>query len=233
MANIILRLPYYVACFMRNPSTDISLKPNETYVFSPYTDEYNLMAHALVRTNLTDYISSPCFSEQMWQRMRNGYGIGKCFSSKPVARPIAENDALSDASVSHLSGVSFGNREGFGDYLYISMPKEVVSSSGGGKIIRTNKSFSLQRMAATQLAGMMKRRFRYSLMEYMRGDNRFCQHHHIKRSVMESISRFMTKYDIPYSPDKNEILLLKRLYYRWREREDFSQEEMMEFGYGS
>ena len=229
MPHIILRLPYYVACFMRNPSPDISLKATEAYKFSQYSDEYCLMAHALVMQNCAEHISSPCFSEQAWQRMRNGYGIGRNFSSSPLSEPVADSDTLSDSDVMALAGVSFGCREGFGDYLRIAIPKEIVAD---GRIVRTNKTFFLPRSAASQMSSMLKRRFRRGMMEYMRGDGRYCELHRVRRSVMERLSRFMTKYDIPYSPDRNEVVLLKRLYYRWREREDFTAEEEMEFGYG-
>lgn len=228
MPSIYLRVPYYVASYYRNRFDDKRLKESEPYSFSIYTDAFHIIINAAMYTDISYKIDTPCFSEKAWNRMTDGYGVGEKTSRKRIQPPLSDGEYLNDKDINTLSGKNFGNKEGFGDYLKIALPTEIMRN---GKMLRVNTSYTLPKAPAFQLVAIMKKEFRKAFLNYMRKDEEYCAEHGINRHVMESISRFMTRYDIPFSQDRSEISLLKRNYYRWKNEDGFSTSDRIEFGY--
>lgn len=209
MPNIYLRLPTYVCAFYRNRDINHPLPMDKPVVFVEFSQEYVVLSTGLRILSDDAMTRAHCWSQVAWRNMMHGRNPGG--DTRIIRR--TPDEWLTYAEVRTLSGEKTGGyvSESY-DYLCIGIPKEVVS---GGRIHRTNASYSLAPRNAQQLEGMMRHEFQLTFLDWLVQDRRFCNQKGIARSRVESIERFLMTYDIPVSTDNRERESLRRMTNRW------------------
>lgn len=230
MANFYLRVPHYVAAYFRNKD---QMKPIpvggviKIETTNPLWQILSCMAHS---NNSETIVTSGCFCERQWRRMMRGMPIytPKCGAEAP--KPIAakeKGETLSDSEVSRLSGIPQRKGEDSGEYLCIRLPEEVFIS---GRISKTNGQWQLMNAGAFRMIAMMTEEFWRTFFIYIDKEQEWCLANGYDRSVLDSIERFMTRYDIRNSSDNREKMTMKRNYYRKRKTGNFTEEDFVEHG---
>ena len=207
MANIYLRLPYYVCAFYRGLDSEHPLTEWDPYEFKEYTHEGQVLQRNL---RLIDEVNQTalCYSERAWNNMLHGKepGGGKVILKRDP------KEWLSSREICMLNGHDVTQKQESLDYLCIEMPKEVLIN---GEIRRSNPSYALDYQPAYRFTGMLRQEFYHVFLDWCEQDQRYCNRNNIHRTNIEVMERFLTQYNIPVSVDGKERETLRRMKNRW------------------
>jgi len=189
MANIYLKVPWYVACFFRGRDEDRQVTEWEPVKFASFDHEYQLMINTL--RNIPEQNQSyMCYSQHAWNNVLKG----RCPDGSLLIMN-RERTKWPDASeTATLTGVKRSNHHNASDYLCIEMPREVWVNN---RTCRTNACYSMTYDAARQLASTLMERFCYEYTQWFINDQRNARSHGFKRKKNESVERFLVQYNFP------------------------------------
>lgn len=222
MANIYLRLPSVICSYHRNYDVERKLDPFEPLKFSPYTDHAATLRSGLILYTKTCGKRSSCYSQQEWKNLLNG-------KSRDGQRQILKRDAtqwLSYNELCTLEGVLLSKRSENYDYLCIQIPKTILV---GDREVKTNASYLLTPGTTKILQILLINDFKRALVDWEIGTFNHCtgiDNGYIRRGRMDTLERFLMRYDIPISKDSEEKDTLRRQLDRW-----FEKAKMMEKAY--
>lgn len=210
MANIYIRLPRIICYFHRNYDVNNKLSNFDPIKFSPYTDHAVILRGGLVPVGNDNNKKVACYSQQQWKNIllgRNRDGTKQIIKRDSEEWPTFEEICL-------IEGRTLSNRTDSYDFLCIQIPKTIIV---GNKEVRTNASYTLTREAANILKDLLVRDFKRALVDWEIGTQDFCVNEErvIRRGHMDTIERFLMRYDIPIPRDSIEKASIKRQLDRW------------------
>ena len=209
MPNIYLRLPTSVCYYHRNYAPNHKLSPFDPMKFSPNTEhDAKLRGGLAIFTNCgKDEI---CYSQQQWKNLL----LGK---TPDGSKQVLKRDPsvwITYEEICTIVGLKMGKRSLNYDYLCIAMPYTILIND---REVRTNPAFSLSRECATGLQILLMRDFKRALIDWEISTQDFCiqPDRIVRRGHMNTIERFLMRYDIPVSKDGTEKESLRRQLDRW------------------
>lgn len=213
MANIYLRLPSVIAAYHRNYDVKHKLNPFEPLKFSSYTDHAVILRGGLTLFSTCVKKSTACYSHQQWKNILQGKSPNEgkqVLKRDPDVWPTFHEVCL-------MEGERLSNRSESYDYLCIQMPKTILI---GDREVRTNPSFSMNDEVACCLQDLLVRDFQRALIDWEIGTQDYCINatRIIQRGHMDTIERFLMRYDIPVAKDGLEKDSLRRQLDRWLAR---------------
>lgn len=214
MANIYLRISKYVASFLRGDGQGGSIHFSHPIEFSPYTQEYAIIANSLRVIPAAQQHRASCYSQSAWNNMLRG--------RKPEGGPPLivrkQTDPLSYAELCVLEGIKNKQKLDGSDFLCIALPRETYFP---GKVTRTNATMTLDTEACRDLRRLLRRTFTRTFLEFKQKNVAFAHEKGISRSNIEIIERFLMMYDMPVSHDLKERESLRRLIIRWEKEASY------------
>lgn len=210
MANIYLRLPTVIAYYHRNYDVNNKLDNFTPMKFSPYTDHAVVMRGGLVIHTSSRNKVSLCYSQQEFRNILNG-------KSPDGSRQVMKRDPSIWPTYDELCaclGVKISSRSDSYDYLCIQMPNTILI---GDREVRTNACYALSKEPAEMLQELLVRDFKRALIDWEIGTQDFCINREriIRRGHMDTLERFLMRYDIPIPKDGIEKESLRRQLDRW------------------
>ena len=208
MSNIYLRVPQYVAAFYRGRDYMHPLRFDEPLKFCDFSREMVVLMNGAHMVSQLVQTQSRCYSQRSWQNMMRGKepGGGKTMILRD------QTQWLSPKEVCQLDGNRKTDYQEACDYICIALPSEIMN---GGRVVRSNMGFALDGKAAGQLRTMMRNEFKASLLDYFIQDRRYCNQIGINRTQVETLERFLARYDIPVSVTNKERDSMRRMANRW------------------
>lgn len=209
MANIYVKLPWYVAAYYRGMDEDHQLTEWEPLVFCDYTHEYVILQNNL-RYIPEQNLSRLCYSQRAWENILHG-------RTPDGTMLIITRDAKTWPSTQELctlTGAALSARMQSSDYLAVQMPREVCLNK---KVMRTNQCYALSYDCAQHFTQMLCQEFYHVFLDWVEQDERFCNRMGIHRKNLEVMERFLVQYNIPISVDSKEQESLRRMRNRWLE----------------
>ena len=211
--NIYLRIPTAVAQFYRHREVKHPLTEFQAVRFSPFQGEHVLMSNFLQIDVGGDVSHASCFSQREWRNILQGkqpQGGKRVLNRDEDEWPTMQEVCLltGDKKIQRMEGY---------DYLCIEMPKEVLI---GRQYHATNPSYTLPPTAATQMATKMHNFFKFTLLDWVRQERRFCNIHGIslsKRNLTVMIDHFFYYYDICMGTNGKDRDSMRRMAIRWIE----------------
>lgn len=213
-----------VICYYhRNYDVQHKLSPFDPVKFSPYTDHAVIMRGGLELTTYSTRKLSPCYSHQQWRNMLGGK---KPDGSKHVVKR-EPSVWLTYDEICAMEGIKLSHRSDSYDFLCIQMPNTILI---GDKEVRTNPSFNLGNEAAEVLQDLLVRDFKRALVNWEIGTQDYCINSEriIRRGRMDTLERFLMRYDIPIPKDGREKESIRRQLDRW-----FAKAKILEKAYRS
>lgn len=209
MSNIYLRVPYYVAAFTRAVGDGESLPPSVPVVFSSFSEEYSVLVNGLRIVPESKQHYASCYSQSAWQNMLRG----RMPQGGKVILNRNPTEWLTYAEVCTLERLTNTTRREAYEFLCIELPREMFA---GGRVVRPNKSYSLDSGPANHLRRLLRLHFVRKYLSFEKKNRIFAEEHHLHRSNYEILERFLMEYNIPVSHDQRERKTLKRQLMRWR-----------------
>ena len=206
MANIYVRMPWYVAAFMRGRDEENQLTEWQPMKFGEYTEAYDIMARDL-RYMDEARLSELCYSQKGWQNIVKGKtaGGGKIIINRDAQQwPTAREICL--LCCKEPTGRQLSN-----DYLCIEIPKEVYYNRS---VHRTNSCYALSYDGAKKLADLMYGEYCRYFTKWMAHEEQFCQARHIPRKRNVMVERFLVQFNI-FVHDAAQMETLRRMSYKW------------------
>lgn len=222
MNTIYLRLPQYVAAFYRGRDEDHPLQERDPVVFCEFSREHTVLASGLRIMPVDAQVRAHCYAQHAWNNMMRG-------RSPAGGMRIFNRDAAVWLDASEICTLEGGVRKDWQetfDYLCIGIPREVCI---GNTVHRTNASYSLSLHDASALAYLLCNEFYMAVLDWLIQDRRFCNQKGIQRSRIESIERFLMRYNIPVSQNNKERETLRRQINRWLRKAYALQNDRMKF----
>lgn len=209
MANIFVRLPWYVAAYYRGLEEDNPLSEWDPIEFVDYTHEYVVMQNNL-RLIPEKNLSRLCYSQRAWDNILHGRkpeGGKVLINRDPKQWPTTQE-------LCTLTGVQATPRMESADYLCIKMPREAWLNRSTH---RTNPSYALSYDVAQMFIRMLSQEFYHVFTDWVDQDERYCIQNNIHRKNIEVMERFLVQYNIPISVDSKDQESLRRMRNRWLE----------------
>ena len=209
MANIYLKVPWYVAAHFRGRDEENQLTEWEPVKFSDYDHEYQIMVNNL--RNIPEQNQSPiCYSQRAWQNILRGKTPdGKAMISRDQTKwPDVRETAT-------LTGCNPSARHNSSDYLCIEMPREVYHCK---RLFRSNAGYTLPTDSAYFLAKMLTDRFCYEYTQWYIADQRIALSQGFKRKQQESVERYYTQFNFPVAIDPKLRESMRRQHNRFFKR---------------
>lgn len=223
MANLYIRVPFYVASYFRTKSDREKLAPNEPLVVDETNPIWPIFIGSLHRKCNMIPSNYFCFSQKEWRTMMNG---------KPLAggaKLMSQEDelTLSDVEVSILTGLRTPKNDGLGEYLCFALPKEIFRN---GKYVKTDAWWCLTKSGTYDFRKYLVNEFWRALFTYM--DRRRDAFAFEKRTfiVIDCLDSFMERHDIHCSLDYHERETLKRGMNRKRKEFKYMKDDYIEHG---
>ncbi len=207
MANIYIKLPWYVTAYYRGLEEDKPLTEWDPIVFASYTHEYVVMVNNL-RYIPEQNLSRLCYSQRAWDNILHGRrpdGGKVVLTRNPKEWPKAQE-------ICTLTGVAFSSRMQAADYLCVKMPNEIWLNN---KTYRTNPSYAFSYDIAQHFVRMLSQEFYHVFLDWVEQDERFCNRMGIHRKNIEVMERFLVQYNIPISVDSHDLETLRRMRNNW------------------
>lgn len=206
MANVYVRVPWYVAAFMRGRDEEMQLTEWQPMKFSEYSQEYHIISGDL-RYIDEARLSDLCFSQRGWQNLLKGKAAagGKVILNRnPQVWPTARE--LCVLRRKEPTGRQLSN-----DYLCIEMPKEVYYNRS---VHRTNSCYALSYDGAKKLADLMYGEYCRTFTMWLEHEEQMCRARHIPRKRNVMVERFMVQYNILVH-EEAQMETLRRMSYKW------------------
>lgn len=225
MANIYLKMPWYVACHFRGREEKRQLTEWEPVKFNDFNHEYRVLLDNCRR--IPEQNQSPiCYSQRAWQNILRGRkpdGSSLIINRDPAVWPDPKETAT-------LTGVKMTPRHHASDYLCIEMPREVYV---GDRAYRTNPTYCLDKDAAYFLSAMLQDRFAHEYTQFVEKDIRTAAALGFKRKGLEAAERYFVQYNFPDIIDPQLRESLRRQHTRLMERGHAKPRYMLQFDEGA
>lgn len=221
MASIYVRVPHYIASYLRNLDEQHQLAKGEP-VQVEAGDELASVIQTHLMPDLRNHVNPACFSERQWRAMLQGKVIK--FSRDSFAMDIARSQRhpLQISEILQLidmperilldedTGKPLPDEAYSYEYMPFLLPRTVIIN---GKEMKVQSDYNLSDTGA--FMNILRRRFRRALVRFIALDRDLVRSLGQTRSKMESMDRFLLRYDIRYTDTVREQM--KKLMNRSRE----------------
>ena len=210
MANIYVKVPWYVAWHFRGRDENHQLTEWEPVEFSDFDHEYQVLVNNL-RYIPEQNQTRMCLSQQAWKNILHGKASG----GGPTIIQRSASEWPTPQETAALTGLAMSPRHAASDYLCIRMPREVYLNK---RVYRTNSCYALSYDAAYFFAAMLADRFSYEYTQWMKYDKRMAESQGFKRKIIDSQERYFVQYNFPVIIDPKLRESLRRQHTRFVER---------------
>ena len=225
MANMYIRVPHYIASYLRNriEANPIPIgKPINIDLGDPWYMPF--MAHA--EENVRNIVNIECFSEQQWLNMNRGEFL---IPPEPGGPKKIKRDKVSPLTMTEIYTLcgrkelirDDGDREYTDEYIPFKMPSVIIRR---GRECRVGTNWFMPN--AKDFVDAVRTQFKMVFVKFVAQDQYYSNSlaalgagaladtdERVKnRSRMESIDRFMLRYDIRYGDREREAL--KKILFR-------------------
>ena len=208
MANIYLRVPWYVAAFYRGHDEEHQLTEWDPVEFADYSREYMIMENSL-RLLPEQVQSHVCYSQTAWNNILHGRRPEG--GEMIIRRDPKEWPDIKD--ICTLIGKANHGRQSSSEYLCIKMPRTVYFNR---RVHRTNQTYCLAYDVAVQLASELTRQFCYEYLEWTEYRKEYVQRQlGRKPKGNEVVEMFFTQFNFPAAIHPTERESLRRMHTRW------------------
>lgn len=228
MANLYLRVPHYVASYLRNKNRYDELQVGSPIPINKSERIWVEYCEGLC-PNLHNQVNRAyCFTQRQWNTMMDGYRLTDDGHVRKTEKLEREDQlTLNDSEVFRLSGLPVPRGDDSGEYICIAVPREAMRY---GRLVPTNASWFLRDVCANAVRTMLVCEFWRTLYSYV--DKAIDKSHASNRKfvLIHVLNSFMERYNIRCSSDMRELEALKRNYNRKRKSYRFTEEDYVEFG---
>ena len=210
MANIYVKVPWYVAWHFRGRDESHQLTEWEPVEFSDFDHEYQVLVNNL-RYIPEQNQTRMCLSQQAWKNILHGKPAG----GGPTVIQRNADEWPTPQETAALTGLAMSPRHAASDYLCIRMPREVYLNK---RVYRTNACYALSYDAAYFFAAMLTDRYCYEYTQWMKYDKRMAESQGFKRKIVDSQERYFVQYNFPVIIDQKLRESLRRQHTRFVER---------------
>lgn len=207
MANIYLRVPWYVAAYYRGREEGNQLTEWDPVEFADYTHEYMIMENNL-RFMPEQVQSHACFSQHAWNNILHG----RTPDGNQYIIQRSQKEWPSVQEISTLLGESCYGKQATNEYLCIKMPREVYHCK---HVYRTSPSYCLPHDVARHLAATLNRKFCYEYLEWTEYRKEFARKQGVKAKTIDIVEMFFTQFNFPVAILPTERESLRRMHTRW------------------
>lgn len=208
MANIYLRVPWYVAAYFRGRDSENPLTEWQPLEFSEYSEEYMLLENNL-RYFPEQVQSHVCYSQTAWNNILRGRrpdGGEVIIKRDPKEWPDIKE-------ICTLIGMANHGRQSSSEYLAVKMPREVYFAK---KVHRTNQCYCLSYDVAIKLASKLTTTF---IREYLawteyRREYFYRQLGRYPKTI-DVVEMFFTQFNFPPAIRQTDRESLRRMHTRW------------------
>ncbi len=207
MANIYLRVPWYVAAYYRGREEDKQLTEWQPVEFADYTHEYMVLENNL-RYMPEQVQSHVCYSQRAWNNILHGRrpeGGEHLLRRNPDEWP-------SGREICSLIGVAYHGKQMGSEYLCIKMPREVYYNK---HVHRTTPDYCISFDTGIFLASMLTRKFCCEYLEWTEYRKEFCRRQGLKAKMLDTVEMFFTQFNFPVAILPTERESLRRMHTRW------------------
>lgn len=229
MACIYLRVPHYVASYMRNQDREHPVEPGGELRLNRSMQVWVEFTEGL-RPNAYNRVGRAyCFSQKQWSLMDAGLSPTEHTLRKKRSSSYRRDPDyyLNDHDVHKLSGLHIPRGDDSGEYICLRIPKEAMRY---GKLVPTNSCWVLDDSAANSVRSLLADDFWRAMYAYADRMMDMCNSSGRKFVQVNMLNSFMERYNIYCSADKHELEALKRNFNRRRKCYRFSSEDYVEFG---
>lgn len=230
MANVYLRVPHYVASYLRNKDRNQPLEVGSMLMLNQSERVWVEFCEGLYPNAGLKISRSYNFCQKQWASMMEGYSLLDKQSGKRRTKVLfdrLDQLTLTDKEVQLLSGLGIPRNDDSGEYICISIPREALRY---GKLVSTNVFWQLRESSAHSVRTHLVNEFWRALYAYVDKARDKCETNGKNFVFIEVLDSFMERYDIRCSPDYHERNALKRNYNRKRKNYKFTEEDYVEFG---
>lgn len=210
MANIYLKVPWYVAAHFRGRDEDHQLTEWEPVKFTDFDHEFQIMVNNCRR--IPEQNQSPqCWSQRAWNNILRGRkpdGSMLILNRDPGKWPDTNEMAT-------LVGLKMSGRQHASDYLCIEMPREVWFNK---RSWRTNSCYSLPYDSAYYMASVLTDKFCYEYTQWVTQDIRNAAALGFKRKQLEAVERYFVQYNYPDIIDPQLRESMRRQHNRFMKK---------------
>lgn len=210
MANIYLKVPWYVAAHFRGRDEDHQLTEWEPVKFTDFDHEFQIMVNNCRRIPEQNQ-SSQCWSQRAWNNILRGRkpdGSMLILNRDPGKWPDTNEMAT-------LVGLKMSGRQHASDYLCIEMPREVWFNK---RSWRTNSCYSLPYDSAYYMASVLTDKFCYEYTQWVTQDIRNAAALGFKRKQLEAVERYFVQYNYPDIIDPQLRESMRRQHNRFMKK---------------
>lgn len=201
MANIYVRLPYYIASYLRNLNPLHPLPPGQPYIVEQSDELYVYLCEHIV-PNAANSVNKDCFTEKQWEAMRKG----KYLTFREgvfMDLPRRYTDPLTVSEVFLLSGNEDKvkrdtqtmelepDSEYNDEYVPFLLPRSIIRD---GREQKVYSDWFLPTIS--HLRSVLCDRFERSLINYIADFMANNNSSNVRCTKQEAMDRFMLKYDI-------------------------------------
>lgn len=234
MANIYVRLPHYIASYLRNRNENTSVEVG-TPIRIDYGDPWYVAFQQYAATNIRNEVNMSCLTELQWMSMRKGRAIAFDRGMVPDIPQKKKDQPLTISEVYALcgkpeliryddAGRMAPDSEYPEEYVAFQMPRLITRN---GRELRTHADWYMA--DPSSFIREIRRHFKMVFARFVANDKYRAMafealmesptplskseiNRKRQRSRMESIDRFMLRYDIRYG--EKERFALKKILTR-------------------
>lgn len=201
MASIYVRLPYYIASYIRNLDPMHPLPAGQPYVIEQSDEMYMLMCQH-IQPNNANFVNKDCFTEKQWEAMRKGkYLLFR--EGVFMDMPRRYSDPLTMSEVLILSGnedkvkrdmqtMDLEPDSAYNDeYVPFLLPRSIIRD---GREQKVYSDWYLPDVSC--IRNTLRDRFERSLINYISNFLANNNSSGIRCTKQEAQDRFLLKYDI-------------------------------------
>ena len=208
MPKMYVRVPWFVAGFLRGRNDDRQLTEFEPYEFADHDEMMLFMSHNL--RFIPEQNQSPyCYSERAFANVLHGKhpGGGKAILNRDASEWPSMNEFCA------VTGKFVTDKQDSFDYLCIALPREILD---GGRLHKTNGSYALPRHEAETFIAYLRNEFKREFEVFCRRDEEVCLQNGINRSDVDRMERFLANYNMPVSVTAKDREALRKMMFRLR-----------------
>lgn len=203
MSVIYIRLPHYIASYLRNIDPSQSMSRWQPYVFDR-TDPIFPKLCFLIEPNARMAVNIDCFSQKQWESMLKGkflrmpndgsfrFDIQRRYSTPLSTSEVYllsgnEDRVHRDTDTMELAP----DEEYLEEYVPIQLPSSIIRNQ---REVKVYSDWYMPNIATIRTE--LTERYKMAFSKFMSEDRRQAHELDVNRSKMDSIDRFMLRYDI-------------------------------------
>lgn len=211
MAVIYLRLPHYIASYLRNIDPDRSMSRWQPFVFDRTDPIYPKLCF-LIEPNARMAVNIDCFSQKQWEAMLKGkylrtpsdgsflFDLQRRYSTPLTTSEVYllsgnEERVHRDTDTMELAP----DEEYLDEYVPIQLPPSIIRNR---REVKVYSDWYIPNIST--IRSELTDRYKMAFSKFMAEDRRQTHDLDINRSKMDSIDRFMLRYDIRPSERERE-----------------------------